>query len=529
MNRVIQSFWSGKLTPMELLCMQSFIQNGHEFHLYTYGDVTGIPSNVVVKDANEILPRATLLKFRAIQQASDLFRVAMLLKNGGWYVDMDVVCLRPFDFAGEYVFGQVADGGGVTVQNNIMRAPKGSPLMQHWYTSIMQIPEADLSGLAFQGIGPDFVSRAVEKFNLQRFVKPWQTFDPVGWKRMDDIVNPNATWDLGSSHAVHLFHAAWNNSQEKNIHHMSATTEGVYSAGCLYEQLKRRVFSTPKVSVVMTTFNRAAQLTRTLESIAVQSYKDFEVIIVDDGSDAETPQVCSRCWPFSMKYFRLNRARVGARSGPAVALNFGVRRASGEIVVMQNAECRHVGETLKQLLAALTPDNAVLCQADHFSEAGVNLGIKVDIKEARYAYFFCGAIYKSWVYALRGFDEDFNGVWGGEDDDFSFRLQCAGVKFCFLDTRVQHQWHPGCLAVDWQARTSQAADVADSLHTKKRLDLTAGRIGVTRNLGREWGCVSDGAVPVPQSIAPRNQAPVGKPKYGRDGCTIDWFDTHPNG
>ena len=41
---IIQSFWVGEpLSKLEQLCIQSFLDNGHEFHLYVYDDVQGIP------------------------------------------------------------------------------------------------------------------------------------------------------------------------------------------------------------------------------------------------------------------------------------------------------------------------------------------------------------------------------------------------------------------------------------------------------------------------------------------------------
>lgn len=538
---VIQSFWDGPITAMEKLCMKSFLANGHPFVLYVYGQPPeGIPADVVVKDANEILPKAELGKFRYIQQASDLFRVKMLLQLGGWYTDMDMVCLRPWDFDEDYVFNGIdndlLDG---TIQNSVMKVPKNSPLMQYWYDYIQGLTTETKSGLAFEALGPQFISQAILKFGLQKFVKNWKFFDPIGWRRISQIIDPTVQWDLGSSYGVHLFHAAWrkNKATIPGIYRMEASPEAEYPAGCIYETLKRRFFETPKVSIIMTTFNRAPQLLRTLESITPQSYKDFEVVIVDDGNDKETPVLMQRQWPFPIKYFRLNRPKVGARSGPAVAINFGVRRATGEIVVVQNAECRHVGEILSQLISTVKSDNVVLCQTDHFDESGKNLGTVVDIKEARFAYFFCGAIYKAWICKLRGFDEDFNGVWGGEDDDFSYRLHKAGVKFHFLNDKVQHQWHSGCLATSENVRTPEAAVLASKVLYEKKAALDAGKIGVVRNLDHDWGCPSANFIPKLSStiktISPNSRAIQGSeirisrgghPRYAKDGCTIDWFD-----
>lgn len=56
-NRVIQSLWvHGRLSPMERLCIRSFLAHGHEFHLYAYGPLEGVPEGTRVVDAREILP-----------------------------------------------------------------------------------------------------------------------------------------------------------------------------------------------------------------------------------------------------------------------------------------------------------------------------------------------------------------------------------------------------------------------------------------------------------------------------------------
>lgn len=105
---IIQSLWIGDdLTNMEKLCIQSFIDNGHEFHLYTYTDIGGIPEGTIVKDGNEILPESEIFKTKhrsSVSKFSDWFRYALLSKHGNFWVDMDLICIRPFNFTDEIIF-----------------------------------------------------------------------------------------------------------------------------------------------------------------------------------------------------------------------------------------------------------------------------------------------------------------------------------------------------------------------------------------------------------------------------------------
>ena len=61
---VVQSLWIGnRLSTLERLAIASFLANGHEYHLYGYGDVQGVPRGVTLKDGNAILPESRLFTY----------------------------------------------------------------------------------------------------------------------------------------------------------------------------------------------------------------------------------------------------------------------------------------------------------------------------------------------------------------------------------------------------------------------------------------------------------------------------------
>lgn len=105
---IIQSLWIGtELTLNEQLCISSFIYHKHPFHLYTYNTIKNIPNGVVLKDANEIIPESEIFQYYSGSYAgfADWFRWALLYKRGGFWVDTDVVCVKPFDFDSKLIFG----------------------------------------------------------------------------------------------------------------------------------------------------------------------------------------------------------------------------------------------------------------------------------------------------------------------------------------------------------------------------------------------------------------------------------------
>jgi len=75
-----------------------------------YKKVKGLPKRIVLKDAREILPWDRIFTYKkgrgkgSIAAFSNLFRYVLLFKKGGWWSYMDVVCLKYYDFPGDYIF-----------------------------------------------------------------------------------------------------------------------------------------------------------------------------------------------------------------------------------------------------------------------------------------------------------------------------------------------------------------------------------------------------------------------------------------
>jgi len=140
-NRVVNGLWIGKsLSNLELLTINSFVHHGHEFHLWTYGAIDNVPNNVILENANEIIEENEVFKYPDDSKLrwgkgsyagfSDIFRYKLLYDKGGWWVDMDLTCLKPFDFEEDYFF---RSHWKFKVVGNAMKCPKGSTLMLDCY------------------------------------------------------------------------------------------------------------------------------------------------------------------------------------------------------------------------------------------------------------------------------------------------------------------------------------------------------------------------------------------------------------
>lgn len=233
MNNTVQSLWVGdSLSTMEKLSINSFLKNGHEFHLYLYKDIE-VPPGTVIKDANEILPENSIFYYGpaagqangSVSAFSNLFRYEMLYKCGGFWVDLDVICLKHFDFSDSYVFHNSHYG---EIGSDIIKSPVNSEVMKY---AVERCLEKDLNNIKHTEIGPMLVKECVEKFNLVEYIKDVDVFSCLGWKYFFNITNPKFKIKDGA-YAIHLWNEMWRRHKKDK--------DKVYSQGCVYEQLKSK-------------------------------------------------------------------------------------------------------------------------------------------------------------------------------------------------------------------------------------------------------------------------------------------------
>lgn len=103
----------------------------------------------------------------------------------------------------------------------------------------------------------------------------------------------------------------------------------------------------PRVSVVVPLYQKAGTVSRSVASILSQSFADFELIVVDDGSTDAGPQIVA-----AVKDSRV-RLIAQANAGPGAARNRGMRAARGEYVAFLDADDAWRPQYLERMVAAL--------------------------------------------------------------------------------------------------------------------------------------------------------------------------------
>ena len=203
------------------------------------------------------------------------------------------------------------------------------------------------------------------------------------------------------------------------------------------------LMQTPRVSIVVASYNGASTLKACLQSLEQLNYPNYEVILVDDGSKDTSQQIAAQ-------FPGIRNIRHPKNQGLSVARNTGIHAATGDIVAFTDSDCRAdedwlyylVGDLLNSRFAGigghnfLPADDSPVAAAVMVSPGGPAHVMLTD----RLAEHIPGcnmAFYKWALVEIGGFDPIY---WkAGDDVDVCWRLQQRGYKIGFSSSGFV--WH----------------------------------------------------------------------------------------
>lgn len=265
--------------------------------------------------------------------------------------------------------------------------------------------------------------------------------------------------------------------------------------------MPRVIDRVPRVSVVISTFNRATLLPATLDSVLAQTMADFELIVVDDGSTDETARVVERYGTRVRYVFQENRERGAAR-------NHGLRLASGEFVALLDSDDLWTPRKLEAEVdyADRRPDvGLVYSSAAHIDEGGrVVRRVRTPAYEGdvlrhivrrNFIPFGANIVRRSLLLACGGFNED-RRLAGSEDWELWTRLAAQTRFGRVADVGLLYRQHAGASVtnVPSMRRSMRRAfflmyanpDLVPRItryreHTLAHIDLVAGSLSYAAN------------------------------------------------
>lgn len=217
----------------------------------------------------------------------------------------------------------------------------------------------------------------------------------------------------------------------------------------------------PRVSVVIVSFNRRDLLGQVLDALRLQTFQDFEIVVVDNGSGDGSADLVAANFP------DVHLVRLGENTGFAGGNNRGIAVARGEFVALLNNDALPDPQWLTELVAVLDahPEvgfcaSRVLLQSDPhlldaagdgltFAATAFRRGHRLPAdgyarQERVFGASGSAAFYRRAVLDAVGcFDEEFFAVY--EDVDLSFRAQMAGFPCLYVPTAVVHHRGSGTI------------------------------------------------------------------------------------
>ncbi len=133
------------------------------------------------------------------------------------------------------------------------------------------------------------------------------------------------------------------------------------------------------VSIIIPSYNREELIERSVRSVLNQTYKDLEVIVVDDCSTDNTMQVLKGIDDERLRVYQLEK-----NSGACVARNKGIELAKGEYIAFQDSDDEFLPTKIEKQIEILKRDDVdvCVCQIDRVGyKSSYESGLYPDIEE----------------------------------------------------------------------------------------------------------------------------------------------------
>ncbi len=210
----------------------------------------------------------------------------------------------------------------------------------------------------------------------------------------------------------------------------------------------------PAVSVIIPAYNVASYIAETLESVFAQTYRDFEVIVVNDGSTDNTEKSIA---PFNSRIIYVHKQNGGVQS----ARNAGLKAAHGRYFAFLDGDDMWLPRYLETLLALIESDpgihavypNAYYIGSPYFAGKlhqgvfPVSEPVTFERVLKRQCFIFCSVLLRrSVIDQVGNFDEKLWGQ-GAEDLDLWLRILQNGYRFQFTtEPLVKYRWRHDSLS-----------------------------------------------------------------------------------
>ncbi|MBD1857056.1 MULTISPECIES: glycosyltransferase [Leptolyngbya] len=290
------------------------------------------------------------------------------------------------------------------------------------------------------------------------------------------------------------------------------------------------------LSVVIPTYNRKPILEKCLRAMERQTFSDYEIVVVDDGStDGTVEWLQSHAAEFP--HVRLFCQNHGGAAG---ARNYGVEQAKGDTIVFIDSDLVVTDVFLQSHVETLIQGQKELGHDRLFTYGRVINTANFDdptsepykLTDFSAAYFATGnvAIARHWLIEAGLFDTGFK-QYGWEDLELGVRLKNLGLKLIKCPEAVGYHWHPAFSLdqiprlIDVEFQRGRMGVVFYQKHPTFDVKMMIQMTWIHRVL---WGVLSIGGLLNEKTLAPvmRSLIQQGKPQLAEQVARIflNWYN-----
>ena len=202
----LATFWSGPISPLEIACLLSFAESGHDVTIFSF-DQLELPPQIIVRKADEIVNSTYVHRFRTdgrpnIAHFADYFRLLLSRSDDQIWIDSDVFCL---DFKHSATDGDIIIDEGQRKVINCVLYIRDPDLLEEAIRLTEAMLDRDLPWAATQNI----ITRAMKTSNYKGHMSASATYCPVHFGDWYKLLLPEHFEECSSlcldSQSVHIF------------------------------------------------------------------------------------------------------------------------------------------------------------------------------------------------------------------------------------------------------------------------------------------------------------------------------------
>jgi len=222
----------------------------------------------------------------------------------------------------------------------------------------------------------------------------------------------------------------------------------------IHQTIENRSITPDTISIVMTSHNRSKQVYYTLKTISNSSYKNVQIVLVDDSTSDPIKIEVLRDFPFYIDFIQINRPNKQWKN-PCINYNIGFEYIKGNVVIIQNGEVCHVGDVLSKIQGIKDDQyyvfDVISCKNFESNEEIYKLDhLSLDVykqpffnmwyqhhKSGNRSLHFLVALTNKTSKRINGFSYDYSFVSWYDDDDFLFKISTLGINIILIPNETE--------------------------------------------------------------------------------------------